>query len=417
MASFSLMRSKCLFKVAATTFWFCCLCHFGIRKVRSLFDSFKEFEEEESVWEGLFEGAEHSTTIGIELAPCEFGYQSNPQNQWPPFCSDSLDLPPEFMPKARSCRDIQATFPNVPSGFFTVNLGDKYSAIIYCHMDSLCGSPGPWTRIAYLEMSNPVHECPGGFKEYNIGGVRACGRPSSSSSSSSKKGHSIYFDSSLKWYSEICGRASARLFLNKSEGVLGKGTYSSDQKICDIGSKNFYGLNITSGHSHKHVWTYLTSILPDSRGNSTPEVTSNKIEICERPRHTWFISNLTSSNVSGNYIENSLSSPSTSSYETPTNCIFHFPCAHGCSSPYSLGEDNYFCESVVASKAVSLDNALWDGKGCLKEEQPCCEVPGMPWFHRVLKESSNDFLEIKFFSGRNGVQENLLVTDFEIYIK
>ena len=47
-------------------------------------------------------------------------------------------------------------------------------------MTELCGSDGPWTRVAHLNMSNPNEECPEGFRKCNDRGITFCGRPVSS---------------------------------------------------------------------------------------------------------------------------------------------------------------------------------------------------------------------------------------------
>ena len=43
-------------------------------------------------------------------------------------------------------------------------------------MGDLCNVGGGWTRITYLNMSDPHEQCLSGFKQYNQNGVRACGR-------------------------------------------------------------------------------------------------------------------------------------------------------------------------------------------------------------------------------------------------
>ena len=43
-------------------------------------------------------------------------------------------------------------------------------------MEDLCNAGGGWTRITYLNMSDPCEQCPPGVKWYNQNGVRACGR-------------------------------------------------------------------------------------------------------------------------------------------------------------------------------------------------------------------------------------------------
>ena len=45
-----------------------------------------------------------------------------------------------------------------------------------------------------------------------------------------------------------------------------------------------------------------------------------------------------------------------------------------------MGND-YFCESGGASTA----DPLWDGKQCGLIEEACCNVTGIPWFHKAPK--------------------------------
>ena len=48
---------------------------------------------------------------------------------------------------------------------------------VMCHMDTLCGIDGPWTRVGYLNMSSTSQTCPLGFREYNESGIRECNGP------------------------------------------------------------------------------------------------------------------------------------------------------------------------------------------------------------------------------------------------
>ena len=80
-----------------------------------------------------------------------------------------------------SCKQIKQRIPNSPSGMYLIMDGNATSThYVYCHMEELCGSDEGWTRLAYLDMSDPSEECPSGFRLYESGGVRACGRPVSS---------------------------------------------------------------------------------------------------------------------------------------------------------------------------------------------------------------------------------------------
>ena len=63
-----------------------------------------------------------------------------------------------------------------------------------------CG-PGLWYCVAYLNISNPTEQCPSAWREYNSGGVRACGRPTSTSGSCPGVQYST-----CNQYSRVCGR-------------------------------------------------------------------------------------------------------------------------------------------------------------------------------------------------------------------
>ena len=103
-----------------------------------------------------------------------------------------------------------------------------------------CGL-GLWYRLILLNMSDPSQECPPTWREYNIGGVRACGRPASATGSCAAI---LYLTGQM--YSKVCGR------------VIGyqRGTpdafrqYANDDIDLD-------GINITRGTQHDHIWSYI----------------------------------------------------------------------------------------------------------------------------------------------------------------
>uniref|UniRef100_A0A1X7TFJ7 Fibrinogen C-terminal domain-containing protein n=1 Tax=Amphimedon queenslandica TaxID=400682 RepID=A0A1X7TFJ7_AMPQE len=72
---------------------------------------------------------------------------------------------------------------NSPSGLYLLETPNDETIITYCNMEILCGSGGGWTRLAYLDMSDSTQNCPSGFRLYQSGGVRACGRATSSGGS------------------------------------------------------------------------------------------------------------------------------------------------------------------------------------------------------------------------------------------
>ena len=41
---------------------------------------------------------------------------------------------------------------------------------------------------------------------------------------------------------------------------------------------------------------------------------------------------------------------------------------------------------------ASLSDPLWDSQSCGSDESPCCNVPGIPWFHR---DYGTDYIELR----------------------
>ena len=81
-----------------------------------------------------------------------------------------------FSPLPTSCQEIKRKQPNSPSGVYLLAVKGSETKHVYCHMEELCSSGGGWTRLAYLNMNDSTENCPSGFRLYQSGGVRACGR-------------------------------------------------------------------------------------------------------------------------------------------------------------------------------------------------------------------------------------------------
>ena len=265
-------------------------------------------------------------------------------------------------PLPTSCKQIKQRMPNSPSGMYLIMDGNATSTqYVYCHMEELCGSDEGWTRLAYLDMSDPSEECPSGFRLYESGGVRACGRPVSSDGSCA----SVKIPSNDIKYSEVCGR------------VVGYQYYTTDAlhpSYNNIGINSYYvdGVSITHGNPRKHIWTFVSG--HDEVGNRK------------------------------------------------NNC----PCQQGAQhtpSPF-IGND-YFCESgretVHADHEPSLytSDPLWDGQQCGTLEQSCCDVPGIPWFHKFLLSSNTvtDDIEMRLCCNQDTSDEDVAISLYELYVK
>ena len=97
------------------------------------------------------------------------------------------------------------------------------------------------------------------------------------------------------------------------------------------------------------------------------------------------------------------------------------PCNTGSSVsvPASIG-NNYFCESgtsaSIPTNILYTSDPLWDGQGCGSLEGPCCNVPGIPWFHRDYgSTTTTDYIELRVCG--DGSDEDSPVSFYEIYVK
>ena len=255
-----------------------------------------------------------------------------------------------------SCQDIIEQQPDSPSGYYYIN-----GELTYCKMGQLCGSEGGWTRLAYLDMSDDTVDCPSDWELFNSDNIRACGRSTGTIASCSSVTHSANGVS----YSQVCGRVIGYQYgtTNAVETIN-----LSPEDHNDINSFYVDGVSITKGHPREHVWTLMA----------------------------------------GNY----------ESIQDTGNC----PCS---SIPgedqeiQSFVGDHYFCESgnfVGFGVKFHPNDPLWDGEGCSSEEQECCAVPGLPWFHRSLN-TSTDYLELRLCGDQDSGNENTPISFYEIYVK
>ena len=255
-----------------------------------------------------------------------------------------------------SCKDIKATLPNSPTGYYHVN-----SHTIYCNMDTLCNGTGGWTRLAYLDMSENCI-CPPGFRLYQSEGVRACGRASSSGGSCT----SVKFPSNGISYSQVCGKVVGYQY-KTPDAVQTRQNASIESYYVD-------GVSITHGSPRQHVWTLMAGYMDRiDKGSCGRESICPCTDSCLSSRVNSFI---------GSY--------------------------YFCESGTSSKHNHEFCTS----------DPLWDGQGCHHDEGPCCSVPGLPWFHRDYgTTTTTDYLELRVCGEEGTSNEDVPVGYYEIYVK
>ena len=228
-------------------------------------------------------------------------------------------------------------------------------------MEELCGSGGGWTRLAYLDMTDATQNCPSGFRLYQAGGVRACGRLSTSPSCTS-----ITFPTNGISYTQICGK------------VIGYQYGSTDAihphhngQHNNLDSYYLEGVSITRGSPRQHIWSLMSgpySIISDE---------SN----CPCNTNSWQAGQI-----------------------------------------QSFVGSHYYCESGNPANtwtaSLYYNDPLWDGQNCPSFEAPCCTNPNLPWFHRDFgNASSTDYLELRVCSDEEWTNEDSPVGSYELYVK
>ena len=252
-------------------------------------------------------------------------------------------------PLLHSCEEIKNKWPDSSSDYYTIVDTNGRRRHVYCEMEQVCGSSG-WMRVAYLNMTDPSEECPRGFRLYNENGVRACGRPASSSGGCQS---SVQFQSYGVPYSEVCGR------------VTGYQYYSPDAfHAPSVGINSHYvdGVSLTHGSPRKHIWTFVAGLQKNT-------LYSDGTKAC--------------------------------------------PCSPGSTQapPAFVGND-YFCESGVpghVQQQLYTSDPLWDGEGCGSLETVCCQAAGLPWFHKRLSAPTNNNIEMRICASNVASSEDVPV--------
>ena len=109
-------------------------------------------------------------------------------------------------------------------------------------------------------------------------------------------------------------------------------------------------------------------------------------------------------------------------YEYNFNINYNCPCATGSTQQVqSFIGDHYFCESAASGtyqQQLYTSDPLWDGQGCGSDESPCCNVTGIPWFHRDYgSTTTTDYIELRVCADEGTANEDIPVSFYEIYVQ
>ena len=229
-----------------------------------------------------------------------------------------------------------------------------------------CGGNG-WTRVAYLNMSDPNQQCPSNWN-LTTSPVRGCGE----SSTGYFTCDSVVYPVHGRVYSSVCGRVLAY-----QRGVA-LGFYAALQTGRNTTESAYVsGVSLTHGPagSRQHIWTFAGTL-------NDQDPTFNGLYNCP----------CTNTNV-------------TWPYQVPS----------------FIGND-YFCDTGNRGPGFSRniyypDDPLWDGEGC-GSTSTCCEFNTPPWFCKSLHKATSEDLELRLcIRNRAGSEEDKLISLVEIFIK
>ena len=226
-----------------------------------------------------------------------------------------------------------------------------------------CGN-GLWTRAAYLNMADPLQQCPASWRLYSANGVRACGRPVTLATTGGcySQNYTTQFS-----YQKVCGRIIG--YQVGSPNVFHGQQLTLNQPYVD-------GVSVTYGEPRRHIWTFaggLSETIVPAFPNLTCPCALNGTGI------------------------------------TPQQ------------SPAFVG-DNYFCES--ANPLTTFENTnvfeytadpLWDGKRC--EGQCCTNSNSPPWFSIQLPNVTNEKIEVRICANQDTNNEDTPIGLLEIYMQ
>ena len=107
--------------------------------------------------------------------------------------------------KSASCKSVPA---GSPSGYYSIYNSTGHPNSVYCDMTRRCGcnSTGGWTRVAFLNMTDPNQQCPDGLRLITSP-KRTCGRSTPTIGCAS-----VVYQTFGHGYSRVCGRIRAYQF-------------------------------------------------------------------------------------------------------------------------------------------------------------------------------------------------------------
>ena len=273
---------------------------------------------------------------------------------------------------AASCLEVSQCDPQLPSEYYWITSSNGTAVQVYCDMTRECScssaSVGGWSRVAYLNMNDPTHQCPPAWREITEP-VRTCGRTNETVSRTGG-GNSLGGCSAVSFstynisFSHLCSRITG--YQLGSPDAFYAYSRSFFTRIED---PYVDGVVVTRGTEKEHVWTFAASL--------------------------------------------------TESGSLETVC----PCTNNQSTqsiPSFVGQD-YFCETgITGGFSIGVfypdGDPLWDGEDC-GSGSTCCELHDPPYFCKSLPEPTTDDIEVRICGDQGLADEDTPIELIEIFVQ
>ena len=262
-----------------------------------------------------------------------------------------------------SCEDILTRYKQAPSGYYDIQLSNGSVVSVYCDMEGqYCDNEGGWTRIAYLNMTQPNAVCPEGLEQLSFTDFShdLCGR-----SLSQPNCNSASFDSYFIPYTRVCGQVRGYQY-GHTDGLFDPSA-SIDRYVAGV------SITYSVNQQRQHIWTYVSGENQDqSQNDDCPCNTGSSVVV-----------------------------------------------------PSFVGSD-YYCESghgtnlpnkVFPAEILFPNDVLWDGKNCDYLEGPCCTESNLPWFYKNLPVTTTSDIEVRVCGNGGSSGEDVPLDIIEIFVK
>ena len=257
---------------------------------------------------------------------------------------------------ASSCSHILLFNSSSPSGHYWIRSSNGSAVRVYCDFNKKCGCDGPsgWTRVAFLNMSDPNQVCPSNWT-YISSPMRTCGRGRTSGGGC----NSVFYSTYGMTYTRVCGHIIA--YQHGSPDAFNTGN--------DINGVYIDGVSLTHGSdgSRQHIWSFVSS------GGEV--ISSGSICTCSSsnpwPHSTSFVGD-----------------------------------------DYFCDSGNHV--NTTSTTTFYDGDPLWDGQGC-GPSSTCCQFNDPPWFCKTLPQSTTDDLEVRICKNFN--DEDIPIQFVELYVQ